>query len=353
MSMARECSIASGDQIDFVIAWVDGADPEWLKEKAKYDSSSKKDETNCDSRYRDWDLLRYWFRAVEKYASWVGHIYFVTWGHIPNWLDVNNPKLRIIKHTDFIPKEYLPTFSSHVIELNLHRIQGLSERFVYFNDDMFLLRDVTPDVFFKNRKPRDIAALNVHCCQLDMPIQMIACKDTAVVNAHFNFKNSIRHNLTKWFQFKYGTALLRTVLLLPWPRFPGFYMPHCPQSYLKKTFHAVWNKEETILAETCSHRFRCENDVNQWVMRCWQIAEGQFEPRGIGFSKSFMFEANNKIGVANAIADEIAKPRHTSICINDAEMDKSTFELCRNMVVNAFQAKFPHRSSFEIEGDNV
>ena len=73
----------------------------------------------------------------------------LTHGHLPKWLNINNPKLNIAKHSDFIPKEYLPTFSSHSIELNLHRIEGLVERFVYFNDDMFLLRPVKRELFLQ------------------------------------------------------------------------------------------------------------------------------------------------------------------------------------------------------------
>ena len=130
--------------IDFVIPWVDGSDPAWQKERdakaAQLGSMERCD--NRGERYRDWDNLKYWFRGVEKFAPWVHKIYFVTWGHLPEWLDVQHPKLVIVRHEDYIPKEYLPTFNSHTIEWNLHRIHGLSENFVYFNDDIFLLREM-------------------------------------------------------------------------------------------------------------------------------------------------------------------------------------------------------------------
>ena len=64
-------------KIDFVIPWVDGNDPKWKIEKDKY-SPTKADESNASNRYRDWGLLPYWFRAVEKYTPWVNKIYFVT-----------------------------------------------------------------------------------------------------------------------------------------------------------------------------------------------------------------------------------------------------------------------------------
>ena len=145
----------SDNKIDFVIIWVDGGDIEWQKQRNIY--SGKDPEDLADYRFRDWENLKYWFRGVEKFAPWVNNVYFVTCGHYPKWLNLNNPKL---KHEDYIPIEYLPTFSSHTIELNLHRIKGLSENFVYFNDDFFLTKPVSPDFFFKNDLPCISAGLN-------------------------------------------------------------------------------------------------------------------------------------------------------------------------------------------------
>lgn len=123
------------DQIDFVITWVDGNDPDWKEEKNRFTSTSEDD--NRVQRFRDWNNLQYWFRGVEKFAPYVHKIYFITWGHIPAWLNINNKKLIIIKHSDYMPSKYLPSFNSNAIELNMHRIKGLSEKFVYFNDDVF------------------------------------------------------------------------------------------------------------------------------------------------------------------------------------------------------------------------
>ena len=70
-------------------------------------------------------------------------------GHYPDWLNLDCPKLRFIKHEDYIPKKYLPTFNSHTIELNFNRIKELSERFVYFNDDMFIIDYMEKSDFFE------------------------------------------------------------------------------------------------------------------------------------------------------------------------------------------------------------
>jgi hypothetical protein len=75
---------------------------------------------------------------VEKFAPWVNHVYFVTWGHYPQWINLEHPKLMLIRHKEYIPKKYLPTYNSNIIELNLHRISSLSEKIILFDDDMFL-----------------------------------------------------------------------------------------------------------------------------------------------------------------------------------------------------------------------
>ena len=105
------------EPIDIVVTWVDGNDPAWRAEKAKYDKlgTNSTPQGNGACRYRDWSFFRYWFRAIEQYAPWVNMVYFVTWGHVPEWLNVHSPKLKVVRHADFIPSEYLP---STAIRLN-------------------------------------------------------------------------------------------------------------------------------------------------------------------------------------------------------------------------------------------
>ena len=139
-------------EIDFVVFWVDGSDPEWQQKKARYKGTPQQ---AASVRYRDWDILKYWFRAVETYAPWVRHIYFVADNQRPSWLNFDHPKLSFVDHRDFIPEEFLPTFQVNTIEDNLHRIKGLSEQFVVFNDDMFINAPIAPDYYFRNGLPCD------------------------------------------------------------------------------------------------------------------------------------------------------------------------------------------------------
>lgn len=154
--------------IDVVYTWVNGTDPRWKAEKEYWhkhwiasltgqplpqkpeDTQHVKgsDSANADNRFRDNEELRYSLRSLEKYAPWVRHIYVVTDGQIPSWLNIESPKLSIVKHSEiFGNKSHLPVFSSPAIEWNLDNIPGLSDSFLYFNDDVFLGSRVHPEDF--------------------------------------------------------------------------------------------------------------------------------------------------------------------------------------------------------------
>lgn len=333
------------NEIDFVIMWVDGNDPEWQKEKCKY-----KVDKNADGsiyRYRDWDLLKYWFRGVEKYAPWVRKIHFVTWGHVPKWLNTENPKLNIVKHSDFIPSQYLPTFSANSIENNLYRIHDLSEQFVFFNDDFYLINHVKKEDFFVNGIPKDTVALNVHCPKKSLISQYFCINDTSIINEHFDFHHSLKQNSKKWFNIKNGKAMIRTFALLKCPRFPGFWQHHLATSFLKSTFSEVWQKEPEILNETCMHKFRQTTDVNQWLFREWQIASGNFVNRSSKFGKAFYIDRDGLANVKNDMLDYISKQKGKMIAINDGEMTEDEFEKIVIELKNTFEINLFKPSSFE------
>ncbi len=327
--------------IDFVIIWVDGNDPLWQKEKAQYDES-KITVANSEVRYRDWDNLQYWFRGVDKFAPWVNKIHFVTWGHIPNWLDTTNPKLSIVRHKDYIPEKYLPTFSSHTIELNLHRIEGLAEQFVYFNDDTFITAPVKPEDFFKDGKPCDTVAQDCIFFGKDSA-GFYNGANTTVINANFNKKECIKKNPEIWFNPKNSLRnLIRTTLLLPWPWFPGFYYQHVATSFLKSNFIEVWEKEYDVLDETCSHRFRKNTDVNQWVVKFWQMAKGEVAVRRDDFAYCYHVKEGN----FERLCKDIPSGKRKMLCINDTSKTID-FDTKVKRVKEAFNKLLPETSTFE------
>ena len=132
--------------IDVVYTWVNGSDPMFLTSLKEHVPTT--DVNTAASRFSDKDELRYSLRSLEMYAPWVRHVYIVTNGQIPSWLDMDNPRVTLVTHEDiFLNKSDLPTFSSPAIESHIHRIPGISDKFLYFNDDVMLGAEVWPEDF--------------------------------------------------------------------------------------------------------------------------------------------------------------------------------------------------------------
>ncbi|MGV4200270.1 Stealth CR1 domain-containing protein [Citrobacter murliniae] len=135
--------------VDMVFTWVDADDPDFIELFNQYAPvESQKSTLSNVARFKSLDELKYALRSIFEYAYWVNKIYIVTNGQSPAWLNKEHPKIRIVPHEEILDKKYLPTFNSHVIESAIHRIEGLSEHYIYFNDDMMLLRKTEPSYFF-------------------------------------------------------------------------------------------------------------------------------------------------------------------------------------------------------------
>lgn len=331
------------DKIDFVITWVNGNDPQWQKERDAYAANEHIENYENNARFRDWDTLKYWFRGVEKYAPWANKIFFVTWGHLPDWLDINHPKLQIINHSAFIPAEYLPTFNSNVIEYFFHKINGLSDRFVYFNDDMFLIDKVSPTRFFKNGLPCDTGSFYIYNRKgmygtaVYLAIQLI--------NDHFDKRETVLNALSKWYNYQYLNKSLRNLLnfLTKKREFCGFFDHHLPQGYLKSIYDDVWANCEIDLKRTSKSKFRQYGDVAPWLLRYWQLASNIFSPYNVYRDGAYFTVRKNNI---SNITDCIRSQRKKRICLNDT-IETSDFEDFRREILDAFETILPEKCTFE------
>ncbi|XP_026065518.1 N-acetylglucosamine-1-phosphotransferase subunits alpha/beta-like isoform X2 [Carassius auratus] len=120
-------------------------------------SQSKQDEDVSASRFEDNEELRYSLRSIEKHAPWVRHIFIITNSQIPSWLNLDNPRISVVTHQDiFQNHSHLPSFSSPAIETHIHRIPGLSQKFIYLNDDVMFGKDVWPDDFYSHSKGQKV-----------------------------------------------------------------------------------------------------------------------------------------------------------------------------------------------------
>lgn len=135
--------------IDLVYNYVNSNDLEWVERRNKF----ARDNNNSECRFRDNSELRYSLRSVEKYAPWIHKIYIVMDSKSPDWLNESNDKIKVITHEEIMPKELLPCYNSTVIEFYIDNIPGLSDIFIYANDDMFFGNYVNEDFFVCEGKP--------------------------------------------------------------------------------------------------------------------------------------------------------------------------------------------------------
>jgi hypothetical protein len=138
--------------IDAVVLWVDGSDPEWRSERFNqwkiYFNQCMA--SNADHRFANCDELVYCLRSLYYNTPWIRTVYLVTCGQKPKWLDLSHPRVKLVCHKEIMDRENLPTFNSCSIEMHLHRIPGLSDCFLYLNDDCFIAKRTTKRHFFNN-----------------------------------------------------------------------------------------------------------------------------------------------------------------------------------------------------------
>lgn len=330
------------DKIDFVVTWIDGNDPEWQKEKAKYIGNEDSKDNAGTQRYRDWDLMRYWFRGVEKFAPWVNKVYFVTCGQKPEWLNTGCGKLVLVDHKDYMPEEALPTFNSNAIEVGIHKIKGLSDSFVLFNDDFFPVAPMDPEDFFVCGVACDYAALD--CITPTNDFEYIRMNNVMLINKHFNMRQVLSDNHAKWYSLKDPKSLMRTLKLSkPWTAFPGLRDYHVPIAFSKSDFEKVWEAEPAVVKETQNKRFRSKEDISIWLMRYWRLMEGNFTVKS---QQCFGYTLIDDDDVSE-ICETIESGRKKVLVIND-EYKGNDFEKPRDRLIRSFDKILPGKSSFEL-----
>lgn len=328
-------------EVDFVVMWVDMNDPAWQADFAKYSGriDNSRNELS-EARFRDYGFMKYWFRGIERFAPWVRKVHFVTCGQKPDWLDQNNPKLNLVDHRDYIPAEFLPCFNSGVLESYLHRIPGIAEHFVFFNDDFFITNHLSPERFFRGGLPCDIATFRFNSGGSQWA-RMLK-NNIAIINSQFDKRAVMRRWHDKWFDSTYGGKARWNYILRWYPRFVTLRTPHNAQPYLKSTYEKVWAAAAAELTEASTHRFRTDKDLTQELFRTWQICEGNFEPYNT-YSDTRMFPL---VVRARQAVEAVRNQSYRLVCLNDNVHIRNYGQVMQSLE-EAFKHILPDKSSFE------
>ncbi|KPN71182.1 stealth conserved region 3 domain-containing protein [Neisseria sp. 83E34] len=229
----------SSVDIDVVFTWVDNQDINWQNNFMKHvnkNTTSSGLYANDQARFSNHNELFYSVQSVKYFMPWVRHIYVVTDNQTPDWLSPTDSKIKIIDHKEIIDNSFLPTFNSHVIEAHLHNISGLSEHFIYFNDDVFAARNLLTQHFFRSN---GIASIFVAKKSLN------AMRNKGVMTPTLSASlNSIKL-LSKYYSAQIDAPLVHT------------YVP-----LRKSAYEKAWDIFNTEIKAFLHNKFRTNQDLN-------------------------------------------------------------------------------------------
>ena len=246
--------------IDVVIAWVDGSDNFLIKKRKNYLKSNLSEipPGAQSTRFSSLNEINYCLISILKFASFVRKIFIVTDGQTPSINEIVKkyfPKrisdIEIIDHKHIFRdyEDFLPTFNSICISNMLWRIEGLSDHFVYFNDDVFLTRKISPEVWFKKERP-------VLRGNWGFPPFERLIWDKLRVNYH-----KIRFGINKEKPPSFQINQWNAAQLLKF-KFRYLKSSHTPLAMNKKVLENYFTKNKNILKENLKFRFRNYKQFN-------------------------------------------------------------------------------------------
>lgn len=309
--------------VDIVYLWCDGNDPKFKKRRLetlnKFSKCGLDTEGTSNFRFIETEELKYSLRSVEKFAPWVRNIYIVTYEQVPKWLNVNHPKIKIIDHKEIIPAKYLPTFNSTAIEVFLPMIPGLSEHFLFANDDMFFWGKVEKDFFFNPK---------------GAPICRVLRRNAKHVHSLYGKTIDNGYNLILE---KFGKNLMY------WPH-------HGIDGYRKSDYLECINHFSKEFEQTASHQFREISDIQRMIISFYAIAQKDAEIKLNPEQKWYeIFQPKTpENSYTSCIINKMKRFRGKDFkifCINDCRKTKDKDRLYMKEML---EEKFPQKSAYEL-----
>lgn len=303
--------------VDIVITYVNNHDNDWLNLFKEYKEKEKvveSDQTTAPQRYRDPGTLKYLFRSIESNCTWVNKVFLVVQNknQLPDWLNLKCSKLRVVYHDEFIPKEFLPTFNTNVIHMNLCKIKDLSDNYILCNDDMFFTGKIEREEFFKGNIP----------CQYIRKDKYPKWYDTfnCMIKNNYNLLDSI---------------------------FPGrnnyYYHTHTQSARNKYIERYILEKYKDLIYKGLStSHFRTKDNYTDWLYDdylksselCYHNENLLTYSKQYGLNSSNAYDNNIKL-----------------MCINDnGKVDN--YNVAVNNLIFFLSTKFPNKCSFELNSSS-
>ncbi|MGW6316529.1 stealth family protein [Streptomyces sp. NPDC055099] len=307
--------------VDAVFTWVDGRDPVWLKRRAACAGEAYHEESANAARYVNRDELRYSLRSLRQNAPWIRNVYLITDEQTPSWLDTRTPGLRIVSHKEiFSDPRVLPTFNSHAIESQLHHIDGLSEHFLYFNDDVFLGRLTTPQDFFLANGltkffPSSVLIPRGAPNAEDVPIAAAGKNNRALIEATF------------------GTVIAQK-------------MKHTPHPLRRSVLYEIEDRFPQLHHATASHPFRSLDDLS--IASSLHHYYAFHTARAVPGHLRYAYLDVSHPSLGPRLARLLARRDRHVFCLNDTTGDEHDWASQQSLISAFLAAYYPVPSSFEL-----
>ena len=312
--------------IDIVVTYLNERDEKWQKDFSYWKEREIREgraiasnrQAFGEERTREWDIFKYWFRGVENNCPWVRKVFVVVQNerHTPIWLNLDNPKLRVVYHDEFIPKELLPTFNAMTIGMYISNIPDLADNYIMCDDDFYFLNYIKEDRFFKDNRPVHINNCMRYELYNDMLLQKSDGVFYSILNNNLEFeKRFMGNNLVK-----YGFSHL-----------PAARKKSFEQKILKEY------KDEIFLANVVS-KFRnpknlCNYMFDDLLKICGEAVLG--DPY-----------YNCGYCTLKSTVDFNGWETLDMVCFNDTEQ-LDNYEITKKNLIKFFEKVFPSKSSFE------
>ncbi|WP_066933464.1 stealth family protein [Microtetraspora fusca] len=304
--------------IDAVYTWVDGSDPAWRARRDLALTGGLSEQATTDARFTSRDELRYSLRSLLTYAPWVNRVWVVTDGQRPSWLDTSNPLISVVDHKEiFTDPSVLPVFNSHAIETQLHHIDGLSEHFLYLNDDFFLGRPLPAHTFFEGNGMPHFFPSVVH-----VPFGSPADEESPVHAAGMNNRR-ILETLS-------GRTLTQK-------------MKHVPYALRRSLMYEIEERLADDFAATARGAFRKSSDISvvSSLAHYYGYLTGRATPGLIEYTYVDLALEETPAKLRRMLA----KRKHDAFCLNDTA---PTTEEQDALLMRFLEAYYPTPNPFEL-----
>lgn len=302
-------------EIDYVVTYVDNNDIKWLKSYINCSLKHKKQVFLKSARFRTPNTLKYHLRGVAKYMPWIRNLYLIVSNdsQVPEW--INKKNVKIIYHKDYIPQQFLPTFNSNTIEMFMWKIKGLSDNFIYANDDIYINHDLKKSDFF-----------DAYNCNIKANIGYLNLNNTNTV-----FQNMLRNTQEIIFDdlgmIHEDKVLKSDHSIKPLKKYVFKYFF---DKYTNKMNNSItpFRHDNNITLELCNFYFYL---TNQYSLKSTNDVYTEYKDDNI-----------------NEIIQDIKNPNIDTLCINDVTSFKGNYEEYNKKLIEAFEEKFPNKSKYEL-----